>query len=160
MTPREEPPALQSGEAGDLRDANQGRVPPLGGTQAGPSERADIEKIVDSIRVGLETGDVAPYTDLARTAFDETAQAYAQPEIASVEHMQLLIEASMELDYWSFPPLPPEMWSLRLVGGNRLVEVIGADWEPVVRSIENEDEESYSLLFRLGKLGGQWLVLR
>jgi hypothetical protein len=30
----------------------------------------------------------------------------------------------------------------------------------VVRSIENEDEESYSLLFRLGKLGGQWLVLR
>ena len=74
--------------------------------------------------------------------------------------MQLLLEARMELAYWSFPPLPPEMWSLRLVGGNRLVEVIGADWEPVVRSIENEDEESYSLLFRLGKLGGQWLVLR
>jgi hypothetical protein len=119
-----------------------------------------VAGVIDVVRSGLEAGDVSSFLELGTRGLREIARAYDDSPDEGVTTLREAVQHSRGAPHWKFPPLPRETWSLRLVAGNRMVECIARDWEPIVRSETDADENSFSMPMLVGRLGGEWVILR
>jgi len=119
-----------------------------------------VANLVDIVRSGLEAGDASSFLELATRGLREIARAYDDSPDEGVRTLRAVIDHSRGAAHWKFPLLPRQLWDLRLVAGNRLIDCVGKDWEPIVRSITDAEDNSFLMPMLVGRVGGQWAILR
>lgn len=112
------------------------------------------------LAVDLTRGDPESFIAAARLRFEELALAYQrQPADETArfrEHLQQLAAAkALRVN----PPLPAEL-VLRRVADGRLLECLGADGRPALRTVASEGGVSHAWPLRLAVVEGKFYVLR
>ena len=73
---------------------------------------------------------------------------------------RLLREESAK-DYWIFEtPEEDEDFSFRLVAEGKCVECLGPDWQPIIRGVPDPEEGRFMYPMFLGKIKGEWTIIR
>jgi hypothetical protein len=119
-----------------------------------------VANLIELIRGGLAAGDTSAFLDLGTTALREIARAYQDSPDQGVNTLRAVVDDGRSAVHWKFPPVPRDLWYLRLVAGGRMIECIAKDWEPIVRSITDGEDNSFSMPLMVGRSGGRWMVLR
>lgn len=120
----------------------------------------EVAGLIDIVRSGLEAADLSSFLDLAARGLREIARAYDDSPDEGVSTLRAVVQHSRGAPHWRFPPLAREVWDLRLVANSRMIECIGKDWEPIVRSVTDAEENSFLMPMLVGRIGGQWAILR
>jgi hypothetical protein len=121
---------------------------------------AAVADVIELLRGGLAAGDPQPYFELGARSLQETARAYGQSADLGVETLRAVVAESRNAPHWQFPPVPRDRWDLRLVAGGRMVECIATDWEPILRSVTDDDGNAFDIPLYLGRVGGHLVILR
>ncbi len=123
-------------------------------------ERTEIRKFLEPLHLSLAAGDPELFIEESRMRLDDTARAYGLPPGQKEDLIRQVTRRDAAQPWWGMQPLAPDTFNLRLCGGNRLVQLIGNDWMPVLK--ENPDEEdgvgTYSMM--IGKVDGKWHIIR
>lgn len=119
-----------------------------------------VASVIEIVRSGLEAGDIASFLELGSRGLREIARAYDDSPDEGVHTLRAVVQHSRGAAHWRFPPLPRDAWDLRLVAGGRMVECIGRDWEPIVRSITDSEANSFQMPMLMGRVAGTWAILR
>ncbi len=119
-----------------------------------------VANLVEAIRSGLHAGDARPFFELGARSLQEIARAFGDSPDQGVTILRAVVDHSRNAAHWKFPPIPRDLWDLRLVAGGRMIECVGKDWDPLVRSITDEEANSFSMPMFVGRTAGRWAVLR
>lgn len=125
-----------------------------------PETVEQVAGVIELIRSGLDAGDTQPFMELGARALQEIARAFGDSPDQGVKTLRAVVDHSRHAKFWRFPPVPRELWDLRLVAGGRMIECVDQRWEPLVRSITDEEDNSFAMPLFVGRTGGRWVVLR
>ncbi len=121
--------------------------------------RGELGVFLEELRANLAAGDPEPFIELSRPRLKDLARAYSLPPGQKERQIRDVTELDARQPWWGMQPLDPETFAFRLCARGRLVELIGRDWEPVLK--ENPDEDGslgqYGML--VGRLDGEWAIL-
>ncbi len=116
--------------------------------------------LIEAIRSGLAAGDPRSFLELGSMSLREIARAFGDSPEAGANVLRALVDDGRQAPHWRFPPVPRDRWSLRLVAGGRMIECVDADWEPIVRSITDAEDNSFSMPMFVGRTATGWSVMR
>ena len=126
----------------------------------GPAMGDEIFKFLSDLRETLEAGDPEPFIKLSAVRLTEVARAYEKSpsETASVIRYGLPKDAAQS--WWGMEPIDTKQFDLRLCAGDRMVECIAKDWEPILREAEDDEGGRGYYNMMLSKIGGEWFIVR
>ncbi len=118
-----------------------------------------ITKIVKQIHNDFGKGNGKVIADLAEPYLDDMGKAlpaYGKDEFREdmINDINYNAEVEDAVDLFN-----PENHDFRLAADAKLVQIINKDWEPTIRTKEDEGGESYELPLFLGKLKGRWHIV-
>jgi len=97
---------------------------------------AQVEAVLERIRVSLQQGDASVLGRLARPKFEAAARAFPARSLQeTLRQFIAVVERNAKTPGWSMLPLDPAKFSFRLVAGGRLIECVNKDWKATIRSI-------------------------
>ncbi|MCG2592905.1 hypothetical protein LZ009_08940 [Ramlibacter sp. XY19] len=137
-------------------------LPPWGWERAAridsdPRIRSAIGQFVQAAQTAFAAGDAAFFLRLARTNFQELAQAYPGLTLAEREQRFKACFAPKPGEAsWQVAPLQPAEFDFRLCAEGRLLELVDRQFRPVIRG----QSRHWPMRMFVGVLDGQLQVLR
>jgi hypothetical protein len=123
-----------------------------------------VQKLLERLRYlsdSLAHRDPEPFIQLARVRFAEVARAYQlDPDDEIQQFREQFQTISSEPDF-KMEPVNPETMDLRLCGDRKLVDCVGPDWLPLIRTARKENgliRLRYPI--KLAELDKQWQIVR
>ncbi len=120
---------------------------------------SEIHELVLKTALSLEGGDGASVVAMSARKYEEVARAYGISADDRARLFERMIAEASSGDRWLFMTPEPDELSLRVCAEGRMVECVGTDWLPLVRTVRSGDG-SFRLPMFVGKLGGEWAILR
>ncbi len=122
--------------------------------------REQIEELLKTLRKAFLRKRFDPVLDLVKPRLRQVEQAYGLPEEDRQKVLSnILQELSSEPD-WDMEPLKEDQWDLRVCGGGRLVECLTKDRKPILCATPDNTGGRFTFPAFLGKIGGEWKILR
>ena len=122
--------------------------------------RGELGVFLEELRGPLAAGDPEPLIELSRPRLKDLARAYSLPPGQKERQIRDVTELDARQPWWGMQPLEPESYAFRLCGRGRLVELVGQDWEPVLKENPDEDGSLGQYGMFVGRLDGEWTILR
>ena len=122
-----------------------------------PQLRQQAAALVQQFRTELEAGDVTNYLSAVRFRTEELAVAYQRPAEEATTRLRGQLEA---LQGAAWAEVDAEAMVLRPLAGGRLMELLGADGEPVLKTEADEQGRVHAFPLRVAAVEGRLYVLR
>jgi hypothetical protein len=118
---------------------------------------ASATDFITRIAKAYTSGKPDPIIEAAKYKHEEAVRAYpVYPEGSFDAMFKEQLATMSQQPNWKPYELPHDQYDLRLVADGRMIEAIAKDWRPIIR-VENGD---YGYHLYLGKVDGQWQILR
>jgi len=127
----------------------------------GPEVKDEVAGVLRTVAEGFARGDAEPFIELARERFHEINRAYGRPTDYGMDQLREKIKERASQTSWAMAPIDPDQFDLRSCAAGRMIDCLTRDWKPILR--QREGPNGLSTMFwpvRLGKMGGQWKILR
>jgi len=108
----------------------------------------------------IEEGQAEPILNISQEKFKEVTAAYGLSMLERLNMFRKLLEEESAKDYWIFETPDDEDYSFRLVAGGRMIECIGPDWLPIIRGVPDPEEGRFMYPMMIGKIKGDWIIMR
>jgi len=119
-----------------------------------------VKELMLQIQEWIEEGEADPIIAMSVERFKEVAAAYALPAEERKNMFHRLLREESVKDYWIFETPEDEDFSFRLVAGGKMIECLGKDWQPIIRGVPDPEEGRFMYPMMIGKLKGDWLIMR
>ena len=119
-----------------------------------------VKELMLQIQEWIEEGQAEPIITMSVERFKEVAAAYALPAEERKDMFSRLLREESVKDYWIFETPEDEDFSFRLVAGGKMIECLGKDWQPIIRGVPDPEEGRFLYPMMIGKLKGDWLIMR
>lgn len=123
-------------------------------------DRPAIVETLSAIHAAFAAGNAEGVVQRARLYLQEEASAY--PSLTAADLTSSLrrdVSRNAGRTGW-VAPLNPAEFDLRLCAGNRLVECVSKTWMPLINTLPQDDGSIYPFPMFLGKVAGEWQILR
>ncbi|TFH64853.1 MAG: hypothetical protein E4G91_04505 [Candidatus Zixiibacteriota bacterium] len=114
-------------------------------------------KFISEINAAYTGGKPDPIIKVAKFKHSEAGRAY--PEYGDVVFDDMFreqMEMTSKEPNWKPYALPRNEYDLRLVANGRLIEAVAKDWRPILRM----EDGDYAFPMHIGKVKGEWQILR
>jgi hypothetical protein len=98
-----------------------------------------------------------PIIKVAGPKHSEAGVAY--PEYGDIDFDDMFREQmteAAEAPNWKPYALPRDQYDLRLIADGRMIEAVARDWRPIVRM----EDGDYAFPMMIGRVNGEWLIMR
>lgn len=134
-------------------------------TKADPINKINtspIREILTTLNKNRLNSNFESLFELKITSYKE--YSYIEEEDFLVFRKKTIKKLKMILNYYQSNKLnpiilPEKEWDLRLVGKGNLIECIGKDWYPIVRTTTRKNGSFSGERIFIGKLNGEWKIL-
>ena len=124
-----------------------------------PRDLRPVTEILHFIHKAFSDGQPDSIIKLARVFLDEETRslpAYAPGELAASLSKSISENAGRN---W-VAELNEPLFDLRLCAENRLIECLDRNWQPRIRTKPQANGDEYKLPLFLGRMRGEWLIIR
>ena len=126
----------------------------------GPASHATVLAALNLIVQDLLRGQTASFLAATRLRTEELALAYQREPAAETARLQAWLDALHQTGRATWQPLGAATLRLRAVADNRLLEGLGVDGAPALRTAPDPDGNIIALPLRLALVDGRAHVLR
>ena len=126
----------------------------------GPASHATVLAALNLIVQDLLRGQTASFLAATRLRTEELALAYQREPAAETARLQAWLDALHQTGRATWQPLVAATLRLRAVADNRLLEGLGVDGAPALRTAPDPDGNIIALPLRLALVDGRAHVLR
>lgn len=122
--------------------------------------RKEIVKFVENLHLSLAAGDPELFIDLGAPRLNDMEKAYGQDPGSKSEMLRNIMQVDVQESWWGMQALAPGQYDFRLCARDRMVEVIGKDWKPVITEEADDDGGVGSYPMLLSKIKDKWRIVR
>lgn len=123
-------------------------------------EREQIDDVLETLRNAFDNGDVEPFMKRSQTRLDDLEKSHGLEPGEKSGIIRLLLRKDMANPWWGMQPIARQGMVRRLCGGNRLVQLLAGDGKPPLREKPEPDGSVSYYDMILGKVGGDWHIVR
>ena len=123
--------------------------------------RQEIDTFIKEIHTAFAGAMPEPFIDAAQPRFSDGEQSNFLPAGERQGQAETMLPKIMGRLSWGMQPLDGIEPDLRLCAEGKMGELIAKDWQPVLRSIPEEESEAvYYFAMMVSKVDGEWQVIR
>lgn len=108
----------------------------------------------------LSIGDYEAFADMGELRNEEIDRAYGKAKGASAQQLKTMGEMAKDESSWGMEQINPDRFSLRLCGDDRMIECLTKKWKPILEQLPDDQDRITRYQLMIGKLDGQWRILR
>lgn len=126
-----------------------------------PPTVAAVRTLLVDFHAALRAKDLDTILALSRIRLDDISRAYQLPAGQQEAEIRQNTQFYMDEPSWGVQPLDSGAFSLRLVGGRRMVDCVRTDWDPIVREAPRPpDGLANTWPLMVAPIDGTWRVVR
>ncbi len=122
--------------------------------------RGEVDAFVKEMHLALSGAMHEPFIDKSAVRCREVEEAYGLPAGERLEMIRSNFPEIMSRPEWGMEPLEGIDADYRLCGRSRLVELVAADWNAILRQTPNEEGGAAYFTMLISRLDGEWQIVR
>jgi len=120
-----------------------------------------VTEFVKMVYDAYSEGNPDVINELAANRLDEGYRAYPQRDRSTMgQRFAVNLKKRAAQEWWSMLPFETDQFDLRLCAGDRMVECIREDWQPIVAAKLEGSDVVFSYPMFLSRVNGEWIIVR